>query len=180
MLQPRIWLLGLFPFRPIIPIGCRPAPAECGLDRPATRATDRRRTRCVVTIGHPTGGCRRSPRTSTARLANRFRATRLARNSPIGNPQTDSNVRLYPLDHWAGRQPIGMIGLNGNRPSSQTRGASERHDMRAEQLLGHDFASAQALGLAHDWAAKVIAATGNYGEIFQRVRRGCPTIWIVV
>lgn len=99
MLQPRIWLLGLFPFRPIIPIGCRPAPAECGLDRPATRATDRRRARCVVTIGHPTGGCRRSPRTSTARLANRFRATRLARNSPIGNPQTDSNVRLYPLDH---------------------------------------------------------------------------------
>src|ERR1700730_1157956 len=50
MLQPRVWLLGLFPFRPIIPIGCRPAPAEGGLDRPATRATDRRRARCVVTI----------------------------------------------------------------------------------------------------------------------------------
>ena len=50
--------------------------------------------------------------------------------------------------------------------------ALERHDMRAEQLLGHDFATAQALGLAHDWAAKVIAATGNYGEIFQRTTGG--------
>jgi general L-amino acid transport system substrate-binding protein len=50
--------------------------------------------------------------------------------------------------------------------------ASQRNDMRAEQLLGHDFATAQALGLAHDWAAKVIAATGNYGEIFQRTTGG--------
>jgi general L-amino acid transport system substrate-binding protein len=50
--------------------------------------------------------------------------------------------------------------------------ASERQDMRAEQLLGHDFATAQAFGLAHDWAAKVIAATGNYGEIFQRTTGG--------
>ena len=45
--------------------------------------------------------------------------------------------------------------------------AAKREDMRAEQLLGHDFATAQALGLPHDWAAKVIAATGNYGEIFR-------------
>jgi general L-amino acid transport system substrate-binding protein len=62
--------------------------------------------------------------------------------------------------------------------------ASQRQDMRAEQLLGHDFATAQALGLAHDWAAKVIAATGNYGEIFQRTTgepfhldRGLNALW---
>ena len=46
--------------------------------------------------------------------------------------------------------------------------AAKREDMQADQLLGHDFATAQALGLAHDWAAEVIAATGNYGEIFER------------
>ena len=50
--------------------------------------------------------------------------------------------------------------------------AVKREDLRAEQLLGHDFATAQALGLAHNWAAKVIAATGNYGEIFQRTTGG--------
>src|SRR6266404_6215663 len=38
MLQPRIYLRGLLPFRPIIRLGCRPTPAECGLDRPAARA----------------------------------------------------------------------------------------------------------------------------------------------
>jgi len=50
--------------------------------------------------------------------------------------------------------------------------AAKREDMRAQQLLGHDFATAQALGLAHDWAARVVAATGNYGEIFQRTTGG--------
>lgn len=62
--------------------------------------------------------------------------------------------------------------------------AVKREDMRAEQLLGHDFATAQALGLAHDWAAKVIAATGNYGEIFDRtigrpyhLDRGLNALW---
>src|SRR5258706_8841773 len=38
MLQPRICLLGVLPFRPIIRIGCRATPAECGLDRQAARA----------------------------------------------------------------------------------------------------------------------------------------------
>ncbi len=50
--------------------------------------------------------------------------------------------------------------------------AAQRDDMRVEQLLGRDFATAQALGLPHDWAANVIAATGNYGEIFQRTTGG--------
>ncbi len=62
--------------------------------------------------------------------------------------------------------------------------AARREDMRAEQLLGHDFATAQSLGLARDWAVKVIAATGNYGEVFQRttgkfyhVERGLNALW---
>ena len=62
--------------------------------------------------------------------------------------------------------------------------SDSREDMRADQLLGHDFATAQALGLTHDWAAKVIAATGNYGEIFERTTgkpyqldRGLNALW---
>ena len=62
--------------------------------------------------------------------------------------------------------------------------ATKRGDMRAEQLLGHDFATAQAFGASRDWAAKVIAATGNYGEIFQRttggpynLERGLNALW---
>jgi general L-amino acid transport system substrate-binding protein len=62
--------------------------------------------------------------------------------------------------------------------------ATKRDDMRAEQLLGHDFATGQALGLPRGWAAKVIAATGNYGEIFRRavgepyhLDRGLNALW---
>ena len=62
--------------------------------------------------------------------------------------------------------------------------AVHRQDLRGEQLLGHDFATGQALGLKHDWAARVIAATGNYGEIFQRttggpyhLERGLNALW---
>lgn len=64
--------------------------------------------------------------------------------------------------------------------------AAKRGDMRTQQLLGHDFATGQALGLSRDWAAHVIAATGNYGEIFQRTTgepyhldRGLNALWTV-
>lgn len=62
--------------------------------------------------------------------------------------------------------------------------AAAREDMRAERLLGHDFATARALGLSHDWTVNVIATTGNYGEIFSRtvgepyhVDRGLNALW---
>jgi general L-amino acid transport system substrate-binding protein len=59
-----------------------------------------------------------------------------------------------------------------------------REDMRAERLLGQDFATARSLGLAHDWAAKVVASVGNYGEIYERtvgkpyhLERGLNRLW---
>lgn len=62
--------------------------------------------------------------------------------------------------------------------------ASGREELRVDQLLGHDFAVAQALGLAHDWATKAIAAVGNYGEVFDRTAgrplhldRGLNALW---
>jgi general L-amino acid transport system substrate-binding protein len=62
--------------------------------------------------------------------------------------------------------------------------AARREDMRAERLLGGDFATAQTLGLEHDWAAKVIASLGNYGEVYARtvgepyhLDRGLNRLW---
>ena len=67
---------------------------------------------------------------------------------------------------------------------SNVEAARRRQDMQATQLLGGDFATAQAFGLAHDWAAIVIATTGNYGEIFARtvgapyrLERGLNGLW---
>ena len=46
-------------------------------------------------------------------------------------------------------------------------------DPQIQRLLGADWAGARALGLAdHRWAAKVIAAVGNYGEIYERTVGG--------
>ena len=42
-------------------------------------------------------------------------------------------------------------------------------DPVVQRLLGVDWATSRALGLpARDWAAQVIAAVGNYGEIYER------------
>ena len=42
-------------------------------------------------------------------------------------------------------------------------------DPVVQRLLGVDWATSRALGIpARDWAAQVIAAAGNYGEIFSR------------
>lgn len=62
--------------------------------------------------------------------------------------------------------------------------ARARTDMRARRLLGADRSVSQALGLAPDWAVRVIAADGNYGEIFDRtvgkrfrLERGLNALW---
>jgi len=62
--------------------------------------------------------------------------------------------------------------------------AAKREDLRASRLLGGDFATAQTLGLARDWAVKVVGSLGNYGEIFERtvgkpyhLDRGLNRLW---
>jgi general L-amino acid transport system substrate-binding protein len=62
--------------------------------------------------------------------------------------------------------------------------AGKREDLRAVRLLGGDPETAHALGLAPDWAAKVIAGVGNYGEIFAHtvgepygIDRGLNKLW---
>lgn len=48
-------------------------------------------------------------------------------------------------------------------------------DPTVQALLGVDAAAGRALGLPSDWAAKAIAAVGNYGEIYARtVGPGTP------
>lgn len=46
--------------------------------------------------------------------------------------------------------------------------AAKRSDLEARRLLGADRTVGQALGLPADWAVPVLAAVGNYGEIFAR------------
>jgi general L-amino acid transport system substrate-binding protein len=49
-------------------------------------------------------------------------------------------------------------------------------DPRVQRLTGEDWSTADGLGLAHDWSRHVIAATGNYAEIYNRsIGPGTPT-----
>ncbi len=46
--------------------------------------------------------------------------------------------------------------------------AGQGDDPVVGRLVGRDWSSALALGLAHDWSARVIEAVGNYGEVYAR------------
>jgi general L-amino acid transport system substrate-binding protein len=59
-------------------------------------------------------------------------------------------------------------------------------DPTVQRLLGTDFAAGRALGLGHDWAVQVIAAVGNYAQIYERtvgagsslhLPRGLNALW---
>ncbi len=63
--------------------------------------------------------------------------------------------------------------------------STTRTDLAARRLLGADRSVGQALGLPADWAVPVIAAVGNYGEIYSRtvgktyhLERGPNALWL--
>jgi general L-amino acid transport system substrate-binding protein len=65
-------------------------------------------------------------------------------------------------------------------------GMHDSTDPTVRQLLGLDLLTGRALGLDHDWAARTIAAVGNYGEIYARTAgpesplrlpRGLNALW---
>ncbi len=62
--------------------------------------------------------------------------------------------------------------------------AVKRTDLAARRLLGSDRSAGQALGLPADWAVPVLAAVGNYGELYSRtvgktyhLERGPNALW---
>jgi general L-amino acid transport system substrate-binding protein len=74
--------------------------------------------------------------------------------------------------------------LGVTRAKAMTEPHSE--DPRMQRLLGEDYATAQGLGLPHDWSRKVIATVGNYAEIYDRTMgsgtpfnlgRGLSALW---
>jgi general L-amino acid transport system substrate-binding protein len=65
-------------------------------------------------------------------------------------------------------------------------GAPASDDPRMQRLLGEDYATGLALDLPHDWSRVLIAALGNYGEIYARtvgpgtefdLPRGLNALW---
>lgn len=74
------------------------------------------------------------------------------------------------------------LGVTSQNVDSMQTGTGE--DVR--NLLGADGAFGEGIGLSNDWAANVIRAVGNYGEIFERnlgsgsqlqIARGLNRLW---
>ncbi len=68
---------------------------------------------------------------------------------------------------------------------SNVNDSRKRTDLAARRLLGADRSVGQALGLPPDWAVPVLAAVGNYGEIYSRtlgtsyhLERGPNALWL--
>jgi general L-amino acid transport system substrate-binding protein len=64
--------------------------------------------------------------------------------------------------------------------------AGPTDDPRVQHLTGQNWATAQGLGLAHDWSRKVIETVGNYAELYDRtigpgtamnLPRGLNALW---
>ena len=75
-------------------------------------------------------------------------------------------------------EALGIVQANVNE-------AKKRTDLAARRLLGADRSVGQALGLPADWAVPVLAAVGNYGEIYGRtvgknyhLERGPNALWL--
>lgn len=86
-------------------------------------------------------------------------------------------VVQYTIDALIEAEALGITQAN-------IEAAQSRTDQRARRLLGGDRSVGNALGLPPAWAVRVIAAEGNYGEIFDRtvgkryrLERGLNALW---
>ena len=75
-----------------------------------------------------------------------------------------------------------FLGVTGK----QARLSPHSEDPRMRRLTGEDWITAQGLDLPHNWSQQVIAALGNYGEIYDRtvglhaplgLPRGLNALW---
>lgn len=103
--------------------------------------------------------------------------------APITPAYRRDDAQWGLLVDWTIHTLIQAEASGVTRASVATQKTSE--DPVVQRLLGVDWVTSQALGLSNkDWAATVIAAVGNYGEIYQRtigtsfqLPRGVNALW---
>ena len=107
-------------------------------------------------------------RTIDARRSRDFKLLpQLIRQDPLATATLGSDVRFAAIVSWTmetliAAEPLGITMANAKTLAATTT----RLDQQA--LLGQRFGSGTTLGLDPYWGAHVIAAVGNYGEIFDR------------
>ena len=90
---------------------------------------------------------------------------------PLAPASIDGDQKLSDAMRWVIYALIAAeeLGINQNNINSQLQKAKSNPSlMSLRRFLGVDAGLGQKLGLADDFVVKVISATGNYGEIYDR------------
>ena len=103
---------------------------------------------------------------------------------PLGPVVRQGDAQWEDIVRWTLNALVNAEELGVTKANIEAMKASDTPEIK--RLLGMEGAYGEAMGLDKDWAAKAIAATGNYGEIFERnigektplaISRGLNALW---
>lgn len=103
---------------------------------------------------------------------------------PLGPAVRQGDGQWFNIVKWVHFALLNAEELGVSQANVDEMMASENEDVR--RFLGIDGAFGEGLGLSNSWAANIIQAVGNYGEIFERnvgsqselgIARGLNALW---
>ena len=91
-------------------------------------------------------------------------------NDPLAGAVRDNDRQWFQIVSWVYESLIAaeQYGITRGNAAALAGHAAEDVDPRRRFLLGGSHQIGVAIGLDDNWVARVIAGTGNYGEIFER------------
>jgi general L-amino acid transport system substrate-binding protein len=103
---------------------------------------------------------------------------------PLGPVVRQGDDQWFSIVKWVHFALLNAEELGVTQANVDEMKAGENQDIR--RLLGADGTFGEGIGLTNDWAANLIKAVGNYGEIFDRnvgagsklgIARGLNALW---
>jgi len=103
---------------------------------------------------------------------------------PLGPVVRQGDTQWFNIGKWVFFALINAEELGVTQANVEEMKSSENQDIR--RLLGTDGTFGEGIGLTNDWAANVLKAVGNYGEIFEKnigsgsklgIARGLNALW---
>jgi general L-amino acid transport system substrate-binding protein len=92
---------------------------------------------------------------------------------PLGPVVRQGDDQWFNVVKWTHYALINAEELGVSQANVEEMKSSENPEIR--RLLGTEGTFGEGIGLSNDWAANIIKAVGNYGEIFERnVGKGSP------
>jgi general L-amino acid transport system substrate-binding protein len=103
---------------------------------------------------------------------------------PLGPAVRQDDMQWFNIVKWVNFAMIDAEELGVGSETLDEAQKSQKPDVK--RLLGHDGQFGKQLGLTNDWAANVLRAVGNYGDVFERnaglhsklgIPRGLNELW---